>query len=137
MDFRSTGRSQTRGVDVLLELSEAGETPTALLHGPFRGAHVRLLESRVLDQPSCHAKLNWTQRRPGPEPSPGRRPYIARIECDQYMSPWGIAGAAGGFSSGMSVTSASVVRSSEAISAAFCRATRSTFVGSMMPACSM
>src|SRR5260370_135408 len=37
----------------------------------------------------------------------------------------------------MSVTSASVVSSSEAIDAAFCSATRSTFAGSMMPACSM
>src|SRR5437016_10000508 len=53
------------------------------------------------------------------------------------MSPCGIGGAAADFSSGMSVISASVVSSSEAISAAFCSATRSTFVGSMMPTCSM
>jgi hypothetical protein len=38
-------------------------------------------------------------------------------------------------SSGMSVMSASMVSSSEAIAAAFSSATRSTFGGSMMPAC--
>src|SRR5439155_590400 len=39
--------------------------------------------------------------------------------------------------SGMSVMSASVVSSRDAIDAAFCRATRSTLVGSMIPACIM
>ena len=39
--------------------------------------------------------------------------------------------------SGMSVMSASVVRSSDAIDAAFCSAIRSTLVGSMIPACIM
>jgi len=57
---------------------------------------------------------------------------------DQYMSPCGIDGAPpAGFSSGMSVMRASVVSSSDAIDAAFCSATRSTFVGSMMPAWTM
>ena len=50
------------------------------------------------------------------------------------MSPCGIAGAAADFSSGISVMSASVVSSSDAIDAAFCSATRSTYAGSMMPA---
>src|SRR5438034_684000 len=53
------------------------------------------------------------------------------------MSPCGIGGAPAGFSSGMSVISASVVSRSEAMDAAFSSATRSTLVGSMMPACSM
>src|SRR5438876_983365 len=52
------------------------------------------------------------------------------------MSPCGIGGASF-FSSGRSVISASVVSSSEAIDAAFSSATRSTLVGSMIPACSM
>src|SRR5436305_842752 len=52
------------------------------------------------------------------------------------MSPCGIGGASF-FSSGMSVTNASVVSRSEAMDAAFSSATRSTFAGSMMPACSM
>src|SRR2546422_13997 len=50
------------------------------------------------------------------------------------MSPCGMAGAAAGFSSGRSVIRASVVSNSEATEAAFCNATRSTLVGSMMPA---
>jgi hypothetical protein len=45
-----------------------------------------------------------------------------------------MGGAAAAFSSGRSVMSASVVRSSEATDAAFCSAHRSTLVGSMMPA---
>src|SRR5215813_2795335 len=45
-----------------------------------------------------------------------------------------MGGAAAGFSSGRSVTSASVVSSNDATDAAFCSATRSTLVGSMMPA---
>jgi len=45
-----------------------------------------------------------------------------------------MAGAAAGLSSGRSVISASVVSSSDATDAAFCSATRSTLVGSMMPA---
>src|SRR5262245_60583101 len=53
------------------------------------------------------------------------------------MSPCGIAGAAAGLSSGMSVISASVVSRREAIDAAFCSATRSTLVGSMIPAWTM
>src|SRR5213594_4636953 len=39
--------------------------------------------------------------------------------------------------SGTSVMSASVVSRRDAIEAAFCRATRSTLVGSMIPACNM
>src|ERR671935_177061 len=45
--------------------------------------------------------------------------------------------AAAAFSSGRSVTSASVVSSRPATDAAFFSAERSTFVGSMIPACSM
>src|SRR5207247_483667 len=52
------------------------------------------------------------------------------------MSPCGIGGASF-FSSGMSVISASVVSRSEAMDAAFSSATRSTLVGSMIPAWSM
>ena len=46
--------------------------------------------------------------------------------------PGGMAGSF--FSSGISATSASVVSSSDAIDAAFCRAERTTLVGSMTPA---
>ena len=48
--------------------------------------------------------------------------------------PGGMAGMADSFS-GRSVMSASVVSSNDAIDAAFCSAIRSTFVGSMIPAC--
>ena len=49
------------------------------------------------------------------------------------MSPPGMAGAF----SGLSATTASVVRNSAAIDAAFCRAERVTFAGSMMPSAIM
>jgi hypothetical protein len=48
------------------------------------------------------------------------------------MPPAGIAGAPLSFF-GLSATMASVVISSPAIDAAFCRAARTTLVGSMMP----
>jgi hypothetical protein len=43
-------------------------------------------------------------------------------------------GMAGGFFSGLSAMTASVVRNSAAIDAAFCSAERVTLAGSMMPA---
>jgi len=53
----------------------------------------------------------------------------------QYMSSVGISGTMpASFASGFSATIASVVRSSPATEAAFCRANRVTLVGSMTPA---
>ena len=59
---------------------------------------------------------------------------LAETSGDQYMPPPmpGFAGAAGS-GAGMSVTSDSVVRTMAATDAAFCRAQRATFVGSVMP----
>ena len=52
----------------------------------------------------------------------------------QYIPPIPGAGAAGaGFSSFLSATTDSVVRMTDAMDAAFCRAERVTFVGSTMP----
>ena len=50
------------------------------------------------------------------------------------MPPPGIGGAASFFSSGISETSASVVRRSDAIDEAFWSALRTTFAGSITPA---
>ena len=55
-----------------------------------------------------------------------------RSPCHPVGSP---AGA--GFFSGLSATTASVVRNRPAIDAAFCSAERVTFTGSLMPAASM
>src|SRR4051812_14962904 len=77
-------------------------------------------------------------------PRPGPRPALARGGEDGVLhqksmppmppSPPGMAGAD---FSGLSATTASVVRNRPAMDAAFCRAERVTLVGSGMPALSM
>lgn len=54
-------------------------------------------------------------------------------ESSNYMPMPAPAPAFAFFSSGISLTTASVVRSSEAIEAAFCNAIRSTFAGTKTP----
>ena len=63
--------------------------------------------------------------------------YLKNLIIPDYIiPPAGIAGAAGSFS-GMSTIPHSVVRNMPATDAAFSRATRATFVGSITPASSM
>ncbi len=72
---------------------------------------------------------------PIPFPARARRRGIGSSGKRDYImpAPGGIGGVFS-FSSGISVTAASVVMRSEAIDAAFWIAQRTTFVGSMMPA---
>ena len=68
-----------------------------------------------------------------------RQPFQITGECPLVHPAHAAAAAAGApdsfFSSGMSQMSASVVSSSDAIDAAFWSAERTTFAGSMTPAC--
>src|SRR5262245_22569444 len=90
-----------------------------------------LVAGQRLDSRGCLGVQGRQERTRGAGPI--RAPHLA----SNQKSPCGMGGAAGPFSSGRSVTSASVVSISEAMEAAFSSATRSTLVGSMTPACSM
>src|SRR6185312_1732726 len=80
--------------------------------------------------PAAHLTTNGADRVSGPPRS------VCRNWTQKSMSPPpGPAGAAGVFS-GLSATTASVVRNSAAIDDAFCSAERVTLAGSMMPAAS-
>src|SRR4029450_7286906 len=111
-------------------------------HLPDLHARTRCVWVRSATVSDIHPTRNVNAQkeiRPGPVSQPGPPP-AHRADCNSLLVhvPVRHRGRRGLLlRGGVSLLSASVVSSSEAIDAAFCNATRSTLAGSMMPACSM